>query len=158
MPLDPATFRATLGRFASGVTVVTTRDAQGRDAGMTVSAFSSLSLSPPLVLVCIDRNASVGPVLEACDRFAVNILAEDQAPLSRRFAEHGADRFDGVALTRGETGTALLDGALAALECRTAERHAGGDHTILVGEVLSARVREGQPLVYYRGGYRRIPE
>ena len=156
MTLDPSTFRATLSRFASGITIVTARDAEGRDVGMTVSAFSSLSLTPPLVLVCIDNGASVAPVLEHCDSFAVNILADDQEALSRRFAERELDRFDGVALRRGELDLALLDGALANLECRVTTRLPGGDHTILVGEVKSASLREGQPLLYYRGGYRRL--
>ncbi len=156
MTLDSATFRATLGRFASGITIITARDADGRDVGMTVSAFSSLSLTPPLVLVCIDNAASVAPVLEHCETFAVNILSDDQEALSRRFAERELDRFEGVAMTRGELGLALLDGALANLECRVTARQAGGDHTILIGEVKAAYVREGHPLLYYRGGYRRL--
>lgn len=156
MTLDPATFRATLARFASGITIVTARDRVGGDVGMTVSAFSSLSLDPPLVLVCIDNGASVAPVLEHCDAFAVNILAEDQEALSRRFAERELDRFDGVSVSRGALGLALLDGALANLECRVTARHPAGDHTILVGEVKEASLREGHPLLYYRGGYRRL--
>lgn len=156
MTLDPATFRATLGRFASGVTIITARDADGRDVGMTVSAFSSLSLTPPLVLICIDNGASVAPVLEHCESFAVNVLSDEQEALSRRFAERELDRFEGVAISRGELDLALLDGALANLECRVRTREPGGDHTILIGEVQSAKVREGQPLLYYRGGYRRL--
>lgn len=156
MTLDPATFRATLARFASGITIVTARDRVGGDVGMTVSAFSSLSLDPPLVLVCIANGASVAPVLEHCDAFAVNILAEDQEALSRRFAERELDRFDGVSVSRGALGLALLDGALANLECRVTARHPAGDHTILVGEVKEASLREGHPLLYYRGGYRRL--
>ena len=155
-PLDPATYRATLGRFASGVTIVTTRDADGRDVGMTVSAFSALSLDPPLVLVCIDNGASVAPVLEHCSSFAVNILAEDQEPLSRRFAERELDRFEGVTITRGDSGLALLEGALAQIECRVSTRTPAGDHTILIGEVTATALREGNPLLYYRGGYGRL--
>ncbi len=154
--LDPATYRATLGRFASGVTIVTARDSGGRDVGMTVSAFSALSLDPPLVLVCIDNGASVAPVLEHCSSFAVNILAEHQEPLSRQFAERELDRFEGVTITRGESGLALLDGALAQIECRVASRTPAGDHTILIGEVTATAVREGNPLLYYRGGYGRL--
>lgn len=156
MPIDQSTFRATLGRFASGITIITARDANGEDVGMTVSAFTSLSLDPPLVLVCIDRAASVGPVLEACETFAVNVLSEDQEALSRRFAERDVDRFEGVAYTRGHSGVALLDGVLAQMECRVTERHAGGDHSILIGAVESTAVHEGHPLMYYRGGYRRL--
>ena len=156
MTIDPSTFRATLGRFASGITVVTAADAEGRDVGMTVSAFSSLSLDPPLILVCVDHGASVAPVLEHCDRFAINVLSEEQEPLSRRFAEREVDRFDGVAYHRGEHGIALLDGALAHLECRVHARYPAGDHTILVGAVEATALNEGHPLLYYRGGYGRL--
>ena len=153
MPIDPPTFRATVGRFASGITVITARDADGRDVGMTVSAFSSLSLDPPLVLICIDNGASVAPVLEHCERFAVNVLSDEQEPLSRRFSEREIDRFEGVAYHRGQLDLALLDGAIANLECQVHARYAGGDHTILVGAVEATSVREGHPLLYYRGGY-----
>lgn len=156
MPVDPSTFRAALGRFASGITIVTARDADGRDVGMTVSAFSSLSLNPPLILVCVDHGASVSPVLETATAFAVNVLSEDQEPVSRRFAEREVDRFDGVAYERGQLGVALLSGALAHLECRTATRHVAGDHTILIGEVVATEVHEGNPLLYYRSGYGRL--
>ena len=156
MPIDPPTYRAALARFASGVTIVTARDADGRDVGMTVSAFSSLSLEPPLVLVCIDRAASVAPVLQHCERFVVNILAEDQAPLSRLFARHEVDRFEGVAFQRGLHGIALLDGALAHLECHTHTRTPGGDHLILLGAVEAASLGEGTPLLYFRGDYGRL--
>lgn len=156
MTLDPTTYRATLGRFASGITIITACDAEGRDVGMTVSAFSSLSLTPPLVLICIDNAASVAPVLEHCETFAVNILADDQEELSRRFAKRELNRFEGVPVTRGELGVALLDGALANLECRVSARQPGGDHTILIGEVKAANLREGEPLLYYRGAYRRL--
>ncbi len=156
MTLDPSTFRATLARFASGITVVTALDREGRDVGMTVSAFSSLSLSPPLVLVCIDDAASVAPVLDHSEYLAINILSEEQEPLSRRFAERERDRFEGVAVTRSGRGLALLDGSLANLECRVVARHPGGDHTILVCEVGEVELRDGHPLLYYRGGYRRL--
>ncbi|MBA3854524.1 MAG: flavin reductase [Gemmatimonas sp.] len=154
--LDPTTFRASLARFASGVTIVTARDRDGHDYGMTVSAFSSLSLNPPMILVCIDNGASVAPVLEHCDFFGVNILAEGQQELSRRFAEREIDRFEGVEIVRGETGVALLGGTLASLECAVTARHPAGDHTILVAEVRAAELREGNPLLYYRGAYRRL--
>lgn len=154
--VDHSTFRATLGRFASGITVITARDDDGRDVGMTVSAFSSLSLTPPLILVCIDHAASVGPVLQRCETFAVNILAEDQEAVSRRFAEKDVDRFEGIGFQRGLHGLALLDGAIAQLECRVQSRYREGDHTILIGAVEEASVHEGRPLMYFRGGYRRL--
>ena len=153
MPIDKDPFRAVLGRFASGVTIITTVDADGDDQGMTVSAFSSLSLDPPLVLVCIDHTASLWPVLQTADRFAVNILASSQEALSRRFSSKEGDRFDGVGFTRGATGVALLDDTLASVECTVASRLAQGDHTILVGHVESGQARDLQPLLYYRGGY-----
>lgn len=156
MSLDPTTYRAALARFASGVTIVTARGADGHDYGMTVSAFSSLSLTPPLILVCIDNGASVAPVLGHCDHLAVNILTQEQEALSRRFAEHEVDRFENVAVSRGQSGVALLDGSLASLECHVIARHAAGDHTVLIAEVLDATLREGEPLIYYRGKYRRI--
>lgn len=158
MPLDPSTYRATLGHFASGVTVVTARDDDGRDVGMTVTAFSALSLSPPLILLCVDHGASVAPVLDQTMHFAVNILAAGQETLSRRFAEREVDRFDGVPFARGLHGIPLLDGAVAHIECQTSTRHPGGDHTILVGEVVSTTVHDGDPLLYYRSGYGRLDQ
>ena len=153
MPIDKDLFRAVLGRFASGVTIITAVDSEGRDQGMTVSAFSSLSLDPPLVLVCIDHAASLWPTLQYSDRFGVNILASTQEALSRRFSSKEGDRFDGVGFTRGNSGVALLDDTLASVECAVTTRIAQGDHTILVGHVESGTARDLQPLLYYRGGY-----
>lgn len=154
MPIDKDLFRAVLGRFASGVTIVTTTDEQGRDQGMTVSAFSSLSLDPPLVLVCLDHNASVWPAFAVAEHFAINILSAAQEALSRRFASRDGDRFDGVGFARGGSGVALLDDTLASIECRVTARVAQGDHSILIGSVESGTTRgDLQPLLYYRGGY-----
>ncbi|MDZ7631274.1 MAG: flavin reductase family protein [Gemmatimonadaceae bacterium] len=153
MPIDKDLFRAVLGRFASGVTIVTTVDADGRDQGMTVSAFSSLSLDPPLVLVCIDHGASLWPVLEQAGHFAINILGSGQEALSRRFASREGERFDGVGFTRGGTGVALLDDTLASVECTIVARVAQGDHSIVIGSVEYGVARDLQPLLYYRGGY-----
>ena len=125
----PDDFRATLGRFASGVTVVTATAPDGRDLGMTLSAFSSLSLDPPLVLICVDRGATMHDVLAEGVVFGVNVLAAEQEALSRRFAKGDtAERFAGVGYTRGALGAPLLDGTLAWMECRVAARHPGGDH------------------------------
>jgi flavin reductase (DIM6/NTAB) family NADH-FMN oxidoreductase RutF len=153
MSIDKDLFRAVLGRFASGVTIVTARDDAGIDHGMTVSAFSSLSLSPPLVLVCIDHGASVWPVFSTCAHFAINMLSSEQEALSRRFSSRDGDRFDGVGFSRGATGVALLDETLAAIECTVISRAAHGDHSILVGSVEHGTARDLQPLLYYRGGY-----
>ncbi len=153
MSIDKDLFRAVLGRFASGVTIVTTVDQEGRDQGMTVSAFTSLSLDPPLVLVNIAHNASLWPALEKAEHFAINILSASQEALSRRFSSREGDRFDGVGFTRGSTGVALLDDTLAAVECNITARVAQGDHSILVGSVEYGITRDLQPLLYYRGGY-----
>ncbi len=152
--MDPDTFRSVLGRFASGVTVVTTVDAEGRDHGMTVSAFCSLSLDPPQVLVCIDRAATMHDGLATGAPVVVNILSAGQEALSRRFASGDPpNRFDGVGYVRGGGGAAVLDDVLAWLECRVAARHAGGDHTIVVAQVEGAGTRQASPLLYYRSGY-----
>ena len=152
--LDPDTFRSVLGRFASGVTVVTTQDAEGRDHGMTVSAFCSLSLDPPLVLVCIDRSATMHASLAEGVPLVINVLSSGQEALSRRFASGDPpNRFDGVGYVRGATGAAVLDDVLAWLECRVVARYPGGDHTIVVGQVEHAGTHEQRPLLYYRSGY-----
>lgn len=157
MPLDSDLFRSVLGRFASGVTVVTTRDPDGRDHGMTVSAFTSLSLEPPLILVCIDRAASVYSALHDAEWIAVNILSASQEALSRRFSHSGAEaRFDGIGYSRSPHGAPVLDDVLACLECRIVARHEGGDHTILVAQVEGANARDERPLLYYRGGYAQL--
>ena len=157
MTIDSADFRSVLGRFASGICVVTTVDAAGRDAGMTVSAFSSVSLVPALVQVCIDHAASLYDAIAASERFGINILSSDQEALSRRFAAvDSTHRFDGVGYARGENGVVLLDDALGHLECRIVARHDAGDHTIFVGEVERAAAGEGRPLLYYRGGYAQL--
>ena len=156
MSIDADEFRSVLGRFASGVTVLTARDVDGRDHGMTVSAFCSASLVPPLVLACIDHTADMHRVLQSATHFGISILSDGQEALSRRFAELPADRFDGIGYQRGESGVVLLDDALAHLECRRVARHDAGDHTIYVGEVERSEALKGMPLLYYRGGYTQI--
>jgi len=154
--IDPATFRSVLGRFPSGVTVVTARDDQHHDHGMTVSAFCSLSLEPPLVLICIEKSASLHNVLAAgntASRFAVNILEAGQEEIARRFSEEYPDRFEGVGFTRGTTGAPIIEDCLAVVECELESRHPAGDHTIVIGAVIASATREGSPLLYYRGGY-----
>ncbi|MGH7717660.1 MAG: flavin reductase family protein [Gemmatimonadaceae bacterium] len=153
MPIDSPTFRSVLGRFPSGVTVVTAQDQTGEDHGMTASAFCSLSLQPPLVLLCVERSTDMHPVLESASRFVVNVLSSDQEPISRRFAERLGDKFEGVGYSRGMTGAVILDDVHAFIECSSFAHYPGGDHSIFVGEVLYAEAREGRPLLYYRGGY-----
>ena len=155
--IDSDTFRSVLGRFASGVTIVTTRDETGADHGMTVSAFCSVSLDPALVLVCIDHSASTDQLLKAHGRFGISVLSSNQESYSRRFAaEPDTGRFDGIAYSRGDSGVVLLDDALAHIECKVIEHHDAGDHTIFIAEVERAEPREGRPLLYYRGGYAQL--
>lgn len=159
MPVDKIQFRTALSRFASGVTVVTTQDAEARPLGLTVSAFSSLSLEPPLVLVCIDRAAYIHDHLQPSGSFVVNILSTEQEHLSRLFASREPDKFNGVGYTAGSTGAPVLADVHAALECRIKAAYEGGDHTIFVGEVEHTHVREdSHPLLYYRGGYANLQQ
>jgi flavin reductase (DIM6/NTAB) family NADH-FMN oxidoreductase RutF len=123
---------------------------------MTVSAFCSVSLVPPLVLACIGHEASMHGVALDADRFGVNILAAGQEPLARRFADQRSDRFDGVGYSRGRLGVALLDDALAHLECTVVDRREAGDHTIIVGRVDAGTCDAGRPLLYFRGGYTQL--
>jgi 3-hydroxy-9,10-secoandrosta-1,3,5(10)-triene-9,17-dione monooxygenase reductase component len=156
MPLDSHSFRRALGQFATGVTVVTTRDAAGRPQGLTVNAFCSVSLEPPLVLVCVDQRSEVNPGLLSSGLFGVSVLAEDQEPMSRLFAEGGNEKFSGLPLLAGTSGVPLLPGALVHIECRVTTAHPGGDHTIYVGEVLRLAVSPGRPLLYHGSSYRRL--
>jgi len=155
--MDADVFRSVLGRFASGITIITMRTEAGDDHGMTVSAFCSLSLEPPLVLFCVDHAAEMHAVLGEGVHVGVSILSRDMEEYSRRFADPDARvrRFEGIGFSRGECGVVLIDGALAHLECRVTERHEAGDHTIFVAAVERARSLEadGEPLLYYRGGY-----
>jgi flavin reductase (DIM6/NTAB) family NADH-FMN oxidoreductase RutF len=155
MSIDPSAFRAVLGRYATGVTIVTTRGADRRPSGLTVNSFTSVSLDPPLVLFCLDRAAGSEPAFAAADCFAVNILAAGQAAVSARFADPEATRFVHEGTTVWETGAPILTQALAALDCRVHARYDGGDHVILVGRVMRAEIlHDDRPLVYWRGEYR----
>jgi flavin reductase (DIM6/NTAB) family NADH-FMN oxidoreductase RutF len=155
--ISPDDFRHVLGHFASGVTIVTTFDADGRPTGLTASAFTSVSLDPPLILVCVDHKSQSYPALRDSGRFAVNILHLDQQELSKRFATTRLDKFDGVPFRRSEElAVPLIDGALAQLECATVSAHVEGDHTIFVGRVERAHTGAGAPLLYWRGRYQRL--
>lgn len=156
MTIDKADFRRALGQFASGVTVVTTRDGAGRPHGLTASAFCSVSLEPPLVLVCIDLRSEAHDAVAAQGAYNVSILAEGQQDVSHRFAFGGAAKFEGIALEDGANGLPLVPGALAHLECRVASAHLAGDHTIYVGQIERLVAHPGRPLAYHAGGYRRL--
>jgi flavin reductase len=157
MPIDQEGFREALRGWASGVTVVTSRMGD-RVHGMTVSAFSSVSADPPLVLVCANRSSITHGIIEAGGVFAVNILAAHQQDVSNLFAssEHEDSRLERVRWTDGETGVPLIAEALASLECKVARAHREGSHTIYVGEVQAAHITDAEPLLYYQGGYRAI--
>lgn len=155
--ISPDEFRHTLSHFASGVTVITVCDGQGRPTGLTASAFTSVSLDPPLILVCVDHKSQSYPALVAGKMFAVNILAHDQEAVSRRFATTKIEnKFEGVPFAMSEMGLPLLENALAHLECATVNVHLEGDHSIFVGRIERARVGVGHPLVYFRGRYDRL--
>jgi flavin reductase (DIM6/NTAB) family NADH-FMN oxidoreductase RutF len=155
MPVDSTAFRQCLGQFASGVTVVTTLGAEG-PLGLTVSSFCSVSLEPPLVLVCVDNRSETHEGFESSKLFGVSILAEGQEAWSTRFAFAGEEKFSGVDLDRGEHGIPLIPGALAQLECRLTASLPGGDHTIYVGEVLRMVTSPGRPLLYHGSAYHRL--
>jgi len=154
---DPRTLRDALGCFATGVTVVTCVDAGGRPIGLTANSFTSVSLDPPLLLVCVAKaSSSVAPLLEA-DHFAVNVLQTGQRPASITFATRGEDRFGATAWTSGELGAPILTDSLSIFECRRWAVNDGGDHWILVGEVRKATFESDlDPLLYFRGAYRRL--
>jgi flavin reductase (DIM6/NTAB) family NADH-FMN oxidoreductase RutF len=156
MAIDQSRFRQALSQFATGITVVTTRDAVGVPLGLTVNAFCSVSLDPPLVLVSIDNRSEATAGLLASGVFGISILAEDQEDWSRRFAAGGPEKFAGVDLLAGLSGVPLIPGALAHVECRVASVYPGGDHTLYLGEVMDLNVAEGRPLLYHNRGYRRL--
>jgi 3-hydroxy-9,10-secoandrosta-1,3,5(10)-triene-9,17-dione monooxygenase reductase component len=156
MPVDEASFRLVLSQFATGVTVVLTRDAAGAPAGLTVNAFTSVSLHPPLVLVCVAQRSDAHDALGRSGIFGVSVLSATQEDVSRRFAWRGPEKFEGFVLEHGETGALLVPGAVAHLECAAVAAHAAGDHTIYVGEVKVLRASPGPPLLYHRGGYHRV--
>jgi flavin reductase (DIM6/NTAB) family NADH-FMN oxidoreductase RutF len=156
MSVDAASFRRALGQFATGVTVVTTRDAAGHPLGLTVSAFSSVSLHPPLVLVCIDHRSEASAGMRESGLFAVNVLAEGQEGVSRRFAAPGRAKLQGFEFAEGTYGLPLVPGALAHVECRVRSFHEEGDHAVWVGEVRALSAHPGRPLLYHAGEYRRL--
>jgi flavin reductase ActVB len=153
MGVTPDEFRAALSRFASGVTVVTTIDASGRRHGITVSSFCSVSLEPPLVLICIEKATASHYAFGESLSFVVNVLRLGQEALSEKFASQADDKFDGVEFTSSASGIPILAGCLATLECSIEKVLDGGDHSIFLAEVRSARVSEGEPLLYFHGDY-----
>lgn len=153
--VDRELFLETLAGWPSGVAVVTACDTAGQPWGFTASSFVSLSLDPPLVMVCLDKSAECRPVFEAASWFAVHILHSRQGDLARRFAVKGADKFAASDVTRGTSGLPLLSDTAGRLECRVVDRIGGGDHIILIGEVHQAVHGAGEPLIYYQRGFHR---
>jgi flavin reductase (DIM6/NTAB) family NADH-FMN oxidoreductase RutF len=153
---DPALFRQACGRFATGVAICTVLAPDGSPHGLTVNSFTSVSLEPPLILICVDHRANVHSFFSAATHFAVNILTASQQPLSMRFAEKGLDRFEGIQWEAGEAGVPILPDALAQIECMIVQRLEAGDHTVLIAEVLRAAYRDGVPLLYYGSSYRSV--
>lgn len=156
--VTPRAFRDTLGRFPTGVTVITTVDRSGKRQGVTIGSFSSLSLSPPLVLFSLDKSANCHAAFLECERFAVNVLAEDQGGLSSIFASKEPERpWDSVATHVGSSGAPLLDGCCAFIECEREANYPGGDHDIIVGRVIAVdQTVDGRPLLFFGGGYHRL--
>jgi flavin reductase (DIM6/NTAB) family NADH-FMN oxidoreductase RutF len=155
MTVSEAEFRAVLGRFPTGVTVVTTCDG-ARPAGVTVNAFASVSLDPPLVMACIDKRSHLHDLVARSGIFAANILGAHQEDVSRRFAGQTADRNDRFHLTPyhdGVTGAPILEGSIAHVECRLVAVYPGGDHSIFLGQVVAVDATVGEPLTYYRARY-----
>ena len=157
-PFDGRLFRRVLGLFPTGVTIVTTWDADGRPVGATVSSFNSVSLDPPLVLFSLARSMACCEAFAAGGPIAIHVLGDEQEALSNRFARGGADKWADLAYGAGEHGAPLIDGTLATFECRPYAQYPGGDHTIFVAEVQQLRFRDGDPLVFCAGGYRQLTE
>ena len=156
MPITQDEFRAALSRFPSGVTVVTTKDGDGWFHGITVSAFCSVSLEPPLILVCIEKITGSHAALKESDVFVVNILSETQHELSEHFASTIPDKFSNVSFTLSLNGLPVLDDVTASLECRVDATHDAGDHTIFVGYVENVAISNTHPLAYLHGDYHLI--
>jgi flavin reductase (DIM6/NTAB) family NADH-FMN oxidoreductase RutF len=151
-------FKAAMASFAAGVTIVTAVDSVDGPQALTATAFSSVSLDPPMCLVCIDRRARTHRPLVMSGCFAVNMLSSEQEWLSKRFASSRIDKFEDVPWRPGSsTGCPLIKGALAWVECHVVEVYSGGDHDIFLGRVASVEVTEGSPLVYFRGSYSSLP-
>lgn len=158
-PMDQRAFRDALGRFVTGVTVVTSRTRSGRACGVTVNSFASLSLDPPLVLWSLSLTSSSHPAFDEASHFVVHVLADGQEAIARQFARSGIDRFAGLDLEEGPEGIPMLPDVAARFECRTLYRYWGGDHVIFVGRVDAfSHAPHREPLVFFAGDMRRLAE
>ncbi len=159
--VDVNDFRRACGLWGTGVSIVTTCDAEGRPFGLTMNAVSSLSLAPPMLLVCVDRGSDTLAPMTQSRVFCVNVLAREQEALSNRFAKKGQDKFSDVAFTPGSTGAPVLAGTLVSFECAVQHIYEGGDHQIFCGEVRAVhadRSQDGQPLLYFGGKYAAVAQ
>src|ERR1700722_5952872 len=150
--LDQARFREVLGHFASGITIVTATD-EGEPVGFSCQSFAALSLDPPMVILAPAKSSTSWPRIPRAGAFCVNILAEHQEAVCRAFAVSGGDKFDGVDWTPGITGSPIITGSLAMVECTLGAIYEGGDHELVTGHVVSLSIGEGSPLLFYRSGF-----
>ena len=157
-PVSHEQFRHACGRFATGVAVASVVDEKGTAHGLTVSSITSVSLDPPLILICLGHAITMIDAFRRAAHFGINILREQDRELSKHFSTKGHDRFDRVAWHKGHLGVPLVDSALAWMECEVHQRFTSGDHDILVGRVMAARVEEGPPLIYYASRYHKLAE
>ncbi len=155
-PVTSDEFRRACGRFATGVTVAGILDEEGAPHGLTVSSFTSVSLDPPLILICLGHAVTMIEAFRRAKFFGISVLGVDQRDISDRFARKGFDRFEGVGWRRGANGAPLLNDSLAAIECAVRHRYVAGDHDILVGEMVAAQVSEGEPLIHFGSRYRTL--
>ena len=151
--IDPSQFRQLLGRFATGVTILTVATPEDHPLGMTANSLASVSLHPPLISVCVDREAEMHDVILEAPEFVVNVLASPQEALARRFSDEHEDRFEGIGYQLSPEGLLLLEGVLAHVVCDRHATYPAGDHTIVLGRVVGGATSDGRPLLYYRGGY-----
>ncbi len=157
MAIEAQELRRVMGHFATGVTVITTQDKDGAPQGLTANAFMSLSLNPPLAIISVDKGATCYSCFAPGNGFNVNFLSEDQEEVSRRFATKGIDKFADLTWHAGCNGVALIDGALGQVECQITACYDGGDHTIVVGEILHVVADGERPLLFFKGKYQKLP-
>ena len=153
LPIDPRQLRLVLGQFATGITVIATRSGNGDLVGLTANSFGALSLDPPLITWALRLNSLNLPVFQAAEQFVVNVLAEGQVELSRRFASSTGNKFEGVSYALGQSGLPLIHGAAAWFECRTVSQQIVGDHCLFIAAVETFARSESPPLIFHGGGY-----
>ena len=154
--LNDSSFKQAMSRFPSGVVIVTSTNTDGKKYGFTASAFTSVSLEPPLILVCLANSADCYQSFLTNDKFAVNVISPKQHDLAFKFATKGTEKFDGNDFIAGESGLPIIPECIFSLECDVMHRYPGGDHQILVGEVQYANINEGDPSIWYEGKFREL--